>query len=111
MLLKSEVYETIQNLWKNEALTGLQDFIRLPALSRAFDPEWESKGILKQALVLAKDWGKVQLPHATFEILESPTIPPALKIRIPLFKTTTANQLSFMDILTNSLKLVNGLKD
>lgn len=86
MLLKSEVYETIQNLWKNEALTGLQDFIRLPALSRAFDPEWESKGILKQALVLAKDWGKAQLPHATFEILESPTIPPALKIRIPAFQ-------------------------
>ena len=86
MLLKSEVYETIQNLWKNETLIGLQDFIRLPALSRSFDPDWESNGILKQTLLMAMEWGKKQLPQATFEILESPKIPPALKIYIPAFQ-------------------------
>ncbi len=32
------------------------DYVRIPNLSRAFDPEWETNGLLPKAAVHIKDW-------------------------------------------------------
>ena len=50
MSLPSNVYESIHRAWMGDTLEGLKDFIRIPAKSRAFNPNWESDGILKRTL-------------------------------------------------------------
>lgn len=83
MSLPSNVYESIHRAWMGDTLEGLKDFIRIPAKSRAFNPNWESDGILKRTLEDSAEWGRRLLPCAEFEIIEKPEIPPALFIRIP----------------------------
>lgn len=83
MSLPSNVYESIHRAWMGDTLEGLKDFIRIPAKSRAFNPNWESDGILKRTLEDSAEWGRRLLPCAEFEIIEKPGIPPALFIRIP----------------------------
>lgn len=86
MQLPSVVYTNIQQAWQNEALEGLKEFIRLPAVSRSYDPEWKSKGMLLKALTNAEHWCRTMLPQARIEILSEKGIPPALFIHIPAFK-------------------------
>lgn len=83
MPLPSNVYESIHSAWAGDTLEGLMDFIRIPAKSRAFNPNWEADGILKRALEDSARWGRRLLPDAEFEIIEKTGIPPALFIRIP----------------------------
>ena len=83
MPLPSNVYDSIHGAWAGDTLEGLMDFIRIPAKSRAFNPNWEADGILKRALEDSARWGRRLLPDAEFEIIEKTGIPPALFIRIP----------------------------
>lgn len=83
MSLPSHVYESIHRAWAGNTLEGLKNFIRIPAKSRAYNPEWETNGILKYTLEASSDWARQLLPNAEFEIIEKPSIPPALFIRIP----------------------------
>lgn len=46
------------------------DFVRIPNLSPAFDPEWESNGTLLRAATFLKEWvEKQELKNATVEIV------------------------------------------
>ena len=62
MSLPSNVYESIHRAWMGDTLEGLKDFIRIPAKSRAFNPNWESDGILKRTLEDSAEWGRRLLP-------------------------------------------------
>ena len=37
-------------------IPALQEFIKIPNLSRGFDPEWATNGLLEQAASLIKTW-------------------------------------------------------
>ena len=87
-----------------------EGFIRIPAKSRAFNPNWESDGILKRTLEDSAEWGRRLLPCAEFEIIEKPGIPPALFIRIPTAGATRASLHSSTAISTSSLKPKAGAK-
>lgn len=95
MLLPSNVYESIHHAWTGDTLEGLMDFIRIPAKSRAFNPSWETDGILKRALEDSARWGRRLLPAAEFEIIEKSGIPPALFIRIPASGSHTGKPAFF----------------
>jgi len=42
--------------WEEKILPALSEYIRIPVLSRAFDPEWETNGHTDRALALVRDW-------------------------------------------------------
>lgn len=82
-MVSDNVYASIGRLWKGDALEALKNFVRLPAKSSDFEPDWESKGILKKALEDAAAWAKKQVPGIRTEIFEEKGVPPALFWRLP----------------------------
>ncbi len=42
--------------WEERILPALSEYIRIPVLSRAFDPGWETSGHTDRALALVRDW-------------------------------------------------------
>ena len=73
----------IENLWQSDALDALSNFVRLPAKSPDFDPNWEQNGWLMKALQTAAQWGREHFPNGSFEILSHPGITPVLFIDLP----------------------------
>ena len=58
--------------WDDELLPLLQAYIRVPAKSPAFDPDWESRGLLDQVVREAAEWARRQpLPGLRVEVLRS----------------------------------------
>lgn len=74
--------ESIQKFWSKEALPALMDFIRLPAKSTAFDPQWKENGYLKGACEFAANWIQKTVPDAKCEILEFDGKTPCLFVEI-----------------------------
>ena len=46
----------ISDFWDKNALPSLMDFIRIPAKSTAFDPDWEKHGLLRQTCEHVSNW-------------------------------------------------------
>ena len=82
-----KVDQTVAQLWKESTLPALEDFVRLPAKSPAFDAEWEAHGVLLDACRKAARWGQTLFPQATFDVLTAPGITPCLFFDIPAFGT------------------------
>lgn len=77
------VFRKIEEAWQGDALEALAEFVRLPAKSPDFDPDWEQNGVLLRALEDAARWAKVRFPEGTFEILSAPGVTPVLWVDIP----------------------------
>ena len=75
--------ETVARMWQGETLQALCDFVRIPARSVGFDPNWEQNGFLLQACEDAARWAKTLFPNAVFEVLSEPGRSPALFFEIP----------------------------
>ena len=74
----------VQRRWRSDLLDQMGDFIRIPALSPAFDADWVEHGFLDQMVELAAAWLTAQrLPGAVIEILRSPGRTPLLFVDIP----------------------------
>ena len=82
-----KVDQTVAQLWKESTLPALEDFVRLPAKSPAFDADWEAHGVLLDACRKAARWGQTLFPQATFDVLTAPSITPCLFFDIPAFGT------------------------
>ncbi len=76
--MPTPIEETVQSMWSGETLDELCEFVRLPAKSVGFDPEWEKNGYLLEACRRAAQWGKKLFPQAVFEVLSEPGKSPAL---------------------------------
>lgn len=50
------VAPSIDRFWEAAILPALERYIRIPAKSPAFDPEWERHGELERAVALACEW-------------------------------------------------------
>ena len=42
------------------AIPAIQDYVRIPNLSRNYDAEWESNGLLEKAAHFLQDWAEAQ---------------------------------------------------
>ncbi len=73
----------IKNAWAGDTLLALQAFIKIPAKSTAFDPQWKAHGYLLDALEQAKAWGQKHFPEAEFSIHEMDNLTPVLYVDIP----------------------------
>ncbi len=89
------ITESINRFWDNEAQPALEEFIRLPAKSSAFDPHWETHGCLLRACELASNWLQRYFPEARCEIIQSPGKTPCLFVEIDATDATNESTIAF----------------
>lgn len=46
----------IDNRFDEDAIPKIMDYIRIPNLSRNYDKEWNTNGLLEKAAIFIKDW-------------------------------------------------------
>ena len=70
--------------WRRDILPALHDYIAIPALSRAFDADWERTGHIERAVQLVHDWCAARpLPGLTIEVQRLPGRTPLIVIEVP----------------------------
>ena len=73
-----------QQVWDQEILPALEQYIRIPNKSPMFDPDWREHGHMQRAVRLIADWCRDRpLPGLTLEILELPGRTPLLWMEVP----------------------------
>ncbi len=75
---------TVDRIWGESALPTLVDYIRIPAKSPAYDPDWAAHGHIAEAVDLIASWCRDRdLPEATVEVHELPGLTPVIVIEVP----------------------------
>lgn len=62
MVDTAAVNDVVDRHW-SAALPVLEDYIRIPAKSPAFDPDWQANGHLQAAVALIEDWCRTHAPE------------------------------------------------
>ena len=79
-----QTLEYVERAWEDSILPVLSDYIRVPALSPHFDPDWAAHGYLDEAVAFAEDWCRAQpLREAAVEVVRLPGRTPLLLVEIP----------------------------
>jgi acetylornithine deacetylase/succinyl-diaminopimelate desuccinylase-like protein len=74
----------VEKSWKDSILGQLQDYIRIPNKSPAFDPDWERHGHMDRAIELMARWCRAQpVPGMRVEVRRLPGVTPLLLVEIP----------------------------
>jgi acetylornithine deacetylase/succinyl-diaminopimelate desuccinylase-like protein len=74
----------VEELWEDSILPRLTEYIRIPSKSPHFDPEWESRGYMDDAVTLIESWCRHQPIRAmSVEVLRIPERTPLIFIDIP----------------------------
>jgi acetylornithine deacetylase/succinyl-diaminopimelate desuccinylase-like protein len=74
------------DLWRDEITPALVDYIRIPAKSPDFDPDWAAHGHIDAAVEHMAGWAReklTELPGATLEIVRLPGRTPVILIEAP----------------------------
>ncbi|MCP3856703.1 MAG: M20/M25/M40 family metallo-hydrolase [Actinomycetia bacterium] len=76
------VTSVVDQLWA-DAVPVLEDYIRIPAKSPAFDPDWEAHGHLADAIELVRSWCVANAPaNTSVEVLELAGRTPVILIEV-----------------------------
>jgi acetylornithine deacetylase/succinyl-diaminopimelate desuccinylase-like protein len=76
--------ERIARQWDGDIVPQLIEYIRLPAKSPNFDPQWEANGHIEAAVRQAERWIRAkEVPGLTLEILRLPGRTPFLFFDVP----------------------------
>jgi acetylornithine deacetylase/succinyl-diaminopimelate desuccinylase-like protein len=76
----------VDQLWDADVVPTLVDYIRIPAKSPAFDPDWAANGHLETATALYEGWARKSLadvPGATVDVIRLEGRTPVIFIDIP----------------------------
>jgi acetylornithine deacetylase/succinyl-diaminopimelate desuccinylase-like protein len=74
----------IATQWEEQIVAQLTDYIRIPAKSPHFDPQWEHSGHIERVIQLAERWAKKQpVKGMTIEIVRLPGRTPLLYFDVP----------------------------
>jgi acetylornithine deacetylase/succinyl-diaminopimelate desuccinylase-like protein len=90
----------IDQLWDDEIVPTLSDYIRIPNKSPAFDPDWEKNGHMARAVEMFAAWASrklTSLPGATLEVARLPGRTPLIFIEIPGASTGTVLMYGHLD--------------
>ena len=83
-LPSKNLHDTVSRTWNREILPELSGLIEIPALSPAFDPNWQSRGFLDAAVEHVRRWLTARdLPGARVEVVRLPGLTPLLLADIP----------------------------
>ncbi|WP_327659392.1 MULTISPECIES: M20/M25/M40 family metallo-hydrolase [unclassified Streptomyces] len=83
--------------WDEEVLPLVREHIRVPAVSPAYDPQWESHGFLDRAVEAAAEWLRSveDLPGLRVEVLRAPGRTPLVFFEIPGHEATAEETVLF----------------
>ncbi|MFB9679265.1 M20/M25/M40 family metallo-hydrolase [Streptosporangium vulgare] len=85
------VHEAVAKSWNEDVLPSLSGLVEIPALSAAFDADWERNGHLRTAVDHVRDWiASRGLPGARCEVVQSDGRAPLLLVDVPATPGTTA---------------------
>jgi acetylornithine deacetylase/succinyl-diaminopimelate desuccinylase-like protein len=76
----------VAKVWDDEITGELTDYIRIPAKSPAFDPDWQASGHIDAAVEHMVRWARPKveaLPGATLEVVRLPGRTPVILIEAP----------------------------
>jgi acetylornithine deacetylase/succinyl-diaminopimelate desuccinylase-like protein len=80
----SDLRRFIESAWQNSILGRLQEYIRIPNKSPAFDPDWERHGHMDRAVELLAGWCRAQpVPGMRVEVRRLPGVTPLLLVDVP----------------------------
>ena len=76
--------EHISHQWDHEIVPRLVDYIRVPAKSPHFDPDWEANGHIERVVRIAEEWARAQpITGLEVEIVRLPGRTPVLLFEVP----------------------------
>ena len=76
----------VENIWDDTIVPTLVEYIRIPNKSPSFDPEWASRGYMRDAVALFERWARdriAQIPGAKLEVVQLPERTPLIFIELP----------------------------
>ena len=74
----------IEETWENDIIPSLSEYIRIPALSPAFDPNWYENGHIEKAIQHIADWCKMQdIEGLTVEVRRLEGKTPLIYMEVP----------------------------
>ncbi len=83
--------ERVSRAWDEDILKQLTDYIRIPAKSPGFAPDWEQQGHLETVLRNAAQWVEAQkVAGLTLEIVRLPGRTPVLFFEVAATSTAAA---------------------
>jgi len=83
MPLSPTAADLVQTRW-SEILPVLHDYIAIPNVSEAFDPDWRANGHMDAAVELVRSWCAAQsIDEMTVEVHELPGRSPVVMIEVP----------------------------
>src|SRR5437667_12036086 len=75
---------SVSTQWDGEIVPQLTDYVRIPAKSPHFDPQWEPNGYIERVIRLADAWVRKQpVRGLAVEILRLPGRTPLLYFDVP----------------------------
>jgi len=75
---------SIPEFWNASIVPALVDYIRIPAKSPHFDPDWQKNGHIERAVALAESWCRQHaLPDMQIEVVRLPGRTPLLFLELP----------------------------
>ena len=86
MSLADTVATRCRDTWRSEIVAALSDYIRIPNVSRNFDPDWKSNGHMDRATELIRAWcAERSIAGLSVEVHELPGLSPVILMEIPAF--------------------------
>ena len=74
----------IETVWADSIVPTLQDYVKIPNQSPAFDPKWQESGYMDQAVALIADWVRAQrVPGLRLEVVRLEGRTPLLFFEVP----------------------------
>lgn len=74
----------VRAAWTERVLPALIEYVRIPARSPAFDPDWRAHGHLDRAVALVADWCRARpLPGLRVEVVRHEPRTPLLLVEAP----------------------------
>src|SRR5215469_12798087 len=83
---KSKLTAFLEEIWDEEIVPTLTDYIRIPNKSPAFDPDWEAHGHMEKVVQMFERWAREKiaaLAGATLEVVRLPKRTPLIFIEVP----------------------------
>src|SRR5690348_11562369 len=83
-MLSSDVLAFVDHAWETSILPEIERYIRIPAKSPHFDPDWKKNGHIDEAVGLIERWCRAQdIPGLKTEVLRLEGRTPLLFMEIP----------------------------
>ena len=76
----------VESVWRDDIIDRLHEYIAIPNVSVAYDPQWKAHGHMDRAVTLVRDWCSARaIAGLTVEVVELPGLTPLIVMEVPAF--------------------------